>query len=213
MFSEVFSTFSNFSFSPAALAIPVIAGSIGWFTNWIAIKMLFYPRIKRNILGIKLHGVFPKRQVQLAEKLGELFAEKLGVQKQIETNLASVVDLDLLKDKLIEKVSESAMDFLQKEMPFLISMLPANLINTLSNQVGDKLFVQIKAEIDEGMAKIGQKVDVKKIVEYEINALKVTDLEKLLQDLLKKEFRFIELSGAILGFFIGCIQLALMPFI
>jgi uncharacterized membrane protein YheB (UPF0754 family) len=210
---DILTTFSNFSFSPSALAIPIIASTIGWFTNWIAIKMLFYPRIKRNILGIKLHGVFPKRQAQLAEKLGELFAEKLGVQKQIENGIVSSIDLASLKDKLISKVAESAMDFLQKEMPFLVPMLPGNLINTLSNQVGDQLFTQISEEIRLGIDKIGKKVDVKKIVEYEINALKVTDLEKLLQDLLKKEFKFIELSGAILGFLIGCIQLALMPFI
>ena len=48
--------------------IPFISAFIGWFTNWIAIKMLFHPKEEKNILGIKIQGIFPKRQQQFAEK-------------------------------------------------------------------------------------------------------------------------------------------------
>ena len=34
-------------------------------------------------------------------------------------------------------------------------------------------------------------------------------LETLLNELMKKEFRFIELVGAVLGFLIGCVQLGM----
>jgi uncharacterized membrane protein YheB (UPF0754 family) len=57
--------------------IPLISAFIGWFTNWIAIKMLFHPKEPKRILGITFHGIFPKRQAQFAEKLGKLVSNEL----------------------------------------------------------------------------------------------------------------------------------------
>ena len=59
------------------ILIPLISAFIGWFTNWIAIKMLFHPREPKKILGLTFHGIFPKRQRQFAEKLGKLVSEEL----------------------------------------------------------------------------------------------------------------------------------------
>ena len=47
--------------------LPIIAAIIGWGTNYLAVRMLFHPRKQKNILGLKLQGVFPKRQKVLAE--------------------------------------------------------------------------------------------------------------------------------------------------
>ena len=98
-------------------------------------------------------------------------------------------------------------------MPFLKAMLPTELIDTLSNKVSDKLFIELKAKFTESVSNLNKTVDVKTIVEKEVVSLDAAELERLLQDLLKKEFRFIEWSGAILGFMIGCLQLVLASFI
>ena len=57
--------------------IPVISAFIGWFTNWIAIKMLFHPKEPKKIFCITIQGIFPKRQQQFAEKLGKLVSQEL----------------------------------------------------------------------------------------------------------------------------------------
>ncbi len=70
------------------LLIPFISAFIGWFTNWIAIKMLFHPRHPKKILGVTLHGIFPKRQAVFAEKLGKMVSEELlsfeDIQQKID---------------------------------------------------------------------------------------------------------------------------------
>jgi len=57
--------------------LPFIAAIIGWFTNFLAVKMLFYPREKIKILFFELQGVFPKRQELLAVRIGKLVADDL----------------------------------------------------------------------------------------------------------------------------------------
>jgi uncharacterized membrane protein YheB (UPF0754 family) len=74
------------------ILIPLISAFIGWFTNWIAIKMLFHPKEPKKILGITFHGIFPKRQQQFAEKLGKLVSErKLAVATHINIRRSSVL--------------------------------------------------------------------------------------------------------------------------
>ena len=66
------------------ILIPFISAFIGWFTNWIAIKMLFHPKEPKKIFGITFHGIFPKRQVQFAEKLGVMVSKELISFAEIE---------------------------------------------------------------------------------------------------------------------------------
>jgi uncharacterized membrane protein YheB (UPF0754 family) len=189
--------------------IPLISASIGWFTNFIAIKMLFYPRKKRNLVFIQLHGVFPKRQKEMATKLGDLFARELGVQDTINLKLKDIFSGESLKTRITEKVQSLAHEFISRELPFLAAMVPGELIDRLSGEVATTLESNLRDEIKSGAAELSDKLDVKKLVEHQIESLDVEELEIMLQSLLKKEFRFIELSGAVLGFLIGCAQVAI----
>src|SRR6476469_7117736 len=56
---------------------PFIAAFTGWFTTWIAIYMLFHPREPKRFLGLTIQGIFPKRQKQVAAKLGSVVANEL----------------------------------------------------------------------------------------------------------------------------------------
>ena len=58
-------------------ALPVIAAGIGWITNFLAVKMLFHPKSEVKLLGLRIQGVFPKRQAALAQKLGDIVSEEL----------------------------------------------------------------------------------------------------------------------------------------
>lgn len=40
--------------------IPIIAAFIGWFTNWIAIKMLFHPRLPKKYWVLPFRVFFRK---------------------------------------------------------------------------------------------------------------------------------------------------------
>ena len=104
------------------IIIPVISGFIGWVTNWVAIKMLFHPREPKKILGITFQGIFPKRQVQFAEKLGKVISNELISFGDIEekvtdpNNLKRILPIvedhidHFLKAKLKEKMDAAGLE-------------------------------------------------------------------------------------------------------
>lgn len=63
------------------IAIPVIVGAIiGYVTNWLAIKMLFWPHEEKKILGFRIPftpGLIPKERNRIAKSVGETVGEYL----------------------------------------------------------------------------------------------------------------------------------------
>ena len=73
--------------------IPFISAIIGWFTNWIAIKMLFRPQHPKRILFMTIQGIFPKNQKFVAEKLGHLIATELFSSSDIRYRMTHNTDV------------------------------------------------------------------------------------------------------------------------
>ncbi|HAN93968.1 MAG TPA: DUF445 domain-containing protein, partial [Firmicutes bacterium] len=59
------------------ISLPLVAALIGWGTNVIAIRMLFWPRKPLNILGWEFLGVLPKRQRELAKSIAEVVNDEI----------------------------------------------------------------------------------------------------------------------------------------
>ncbi len=189
--------------------IPFISAFIHWLTIWMALKLLFHPRQPRKILGFTLQGVFPKKQQQIAENLGRIVGQELLSFEDIEqtiTNPANVQRILPLADEHIDKFLRVK---LKESMP-MIAMF-----------IGDKTIGQLKAvfmkELEElfpvimknYVAHLKNDLDLEKIVVDKIANFSSDRLETMLNQILTKEFRFVEVIGAALGFFIGLLQIFL----
>lgn len=68
------------------LAGPLIGAVIGYFTNYIAVKMLFHPHEEKRVFGKRLPftpGVIPKNKPRLAHAIGEAVANVLLTKQDI----------------------------------------------------------------------------------------------------------------------------------
>ncbi|MDO4617376.1 MAG: DUF445 family protein [Lachnospiraceae bacterium] len=72
------------------LAGPLIGSVIGYFTNYIAVKMLFYPRKEIYLFGHKLPftpGAIPKGKDRLGRAIGRAVGDMLLTREDIEKKL------------------------------------------------------------------------------------------------------------------------------
>jgi uncharacterized membrane protein YheB (UPF0754 family) len=83
-------------------------------------------------------------------------------------------------------------------------------------QIQQQMVMGIYTALPELMAdiagKIESKIDVSKIVTDKVRAFSADDFERMLYSIMSREFRFIEILGAALGFVIGLAQMALVYF-
>jgi uncharacterized membrane protein YheB (UPF0754 family) len=68
------------------IVTPVVTGFVGYFTNYLAIKMLFRPH-KRKWYSFGWQGVIPRNRSKLAKEVGNLVGNNLLTEKDILNSL------------------------------------------------------------------------------------------------------------------------------
>ncbi len=189
--------------------IPIISAFIGWFTNWIAIKMLFHPKEPKKILGITIQGIFPKRQQQFAEKLGKLVSQELLSFTDIEQKLIHPNNIQKLMPVVEEHIDQFLRRKLADEMPVISMFIGENTIQQLKGIFMKELEALFPVIMQRYMGNLQQELDLEKIVIEKVASFSSDKLEDIIQSILSKEFRFVELIGAVLGFIIGLLQVLL----
>lgn len=192
--------------SPLILSIPLISAFIGWFTNWIAIKMLFHPRLPVKVLGLTIQGIFPKRQRQFAQKLGKLVSEELLSFKDIEAKITDGSNLKEVMPIVETHIDNFIRNKLASEMPIISMFIGDKTIEQLKSVFMKELESLFPELMTSYMGKLKHELDLESIVTEKVSNFSSDKLEAILQAIMSKEFRFIEVIGAVLGFLIGILQ-------
>lgn len=202
-------TATNLSSEYVLYLLPPIAALIGWLTNFLAVKMLFHPKAPISIFGFEVQGVFPKRQAQLAAKLGDLVSEELFSVEEVTDRIKEVSTNQETMDLIGRRIEKTIREKLVKSFPMLSMFLSDDMVEKVTKLFKDELRDFIRESADGVAKKIEQDLDVREMVREKVEAFSSDKLEALLSSLMKKEFRFIEVIGAVIGFLIGCAQVAL----
>jgi uncharacterized membrane protein YheB (UPF0754 family) len=190
--------------------LPFIAALVGWFTNYLAVKMLFYPKKPVNLGFMKLQGIFPKNQHQVAEKIGKMVAEELLSSKDLRDKLNNPENMDTVQGLVEARIDYYLNTTFPKTYPLASAILGSKRKAKFKNQLMTEVQESVPRVVDQYMDHMEERFDIESIIEQRVAALPSEKLEGLIMKLLNKEFKFIEYMGAIIGFIIGWIQVGLV---
>ncbi len=187
---------------------PLVAAFTGWFTTWIAIYMLFHPRNPKRFLGITIQGVFPKRQKQVAAKLGSVVANELIHFDEIAAMLKDPQQLEQL-NPTIEKHLDSFLHVkLKEKLPVIAMFVSDSMLEKIKEGMMEEISQLLPEVITQYTDSLSKKIDIEKMVTDKVSNFSTDKLELILESVMKKEFRFLELIGWVLGLAIGLLQMA-----
>ena len=183
-----------------------ISATIGWITNWVAIKMLFRPHKEINFGLFKIQGLIPKRKAEIGTGIASIIQNELISVKDVISNidreefskrLNSLID-DVLDKNLKKKVKEK-FPLLQMFFTDKVAKDVGNTIKDIVMENQEKIF-----EIFSNYAE--ENIDFEVIISDKISNFSLDKLEEIITFLAKKELKHIEVIGAILGMLIGAVQ-------
>ena len=189
--------------------IPLISAFIHWLTIWMALKLLFHPRHPKKFLGFTLHGVFPKRQQQIAESLGRIVGQELLSFGDIEEAITRPEAVERILPMAEEHVDNFLRVKLKESMPMIAMFIGDKTIAQLKTVFMTELRELFPVIMKNYVANLRNDLDLERIVVEKIAGFSADRLESLLNEFLTKEFRFVEIIGAVLGFLIGVLQILL----
>lgn len=156
------------------LVTPFITGFVGYFTNFLAIKMLFRPH-KRKIYSFGWQGVIPKNRKRLAKEVSTLVGENLLAEKDI----VSALNKEDFQIYLRTSVQRELKDFLSKDFGTvndIFTKTGLDIDNLISSSY-EKIIINDK--LQSSILKIFiEKIEQTRIFDF-------IDLEKSVDTLLK----------------------------
>ena len=102
------------------LAGPLIGAVIGYCTNYIAVKMLFYPKKEIKIWGHKLPftpGAIPKGKPRLAKAIGNIVANTLLTEEDLKKKILSDETENAVVEKIMDGLSTNLHTFINRICP------------------------------------------------------------------------------------------------
>ncbi len=191
----------------ALLTLPLISALIGYITNVVAIRLLFWPQQPINFGLFKLQGVLPKRQADIAASVGELVEERLLSLDEV----IDQVNTPEVRERLVVTITDVMRDKLDSMLPRFIPpraiQLIADTLEKIVRQEADQIISQVVESVRDYLT---AEVQIKKIVEEKINQFDLNELEDIVRGVASTELRFIEILGGVLGFIIGLVQMGIM---
>ena len=144
------------------LAGPVIGAVIGYFTNYIAVKMMFRPLkpIKfRNYTLPFTPGIIPKGKDRLARALGEAVGENLLTEEDMEAALLSEEMKEMVKGAVSNEIKQDQNTILEHMNHWMTEEKTEEWNELLTDKISKKIVIGLqKIHIGDLIAEEGSKI-------------------------------------------------------
>ena len=185
------------------LLIPLTSALVGWFTNYLAVKMMFYPV---EFVGIRpifgWQGLIPAKRRKMAEIEVELVLGKLLSVEEIVNRLDAQQMTQAIERRLKQVLRRIVNDVMQESAPTLWAALPVQGKNLVYARVELDIPNVVSKMVRDFQQNVTEIFDIREMVVEQL----AKDPELINEIFLKagaKEFPFIERSGLYFGFLFG----------
>ena len=185
------------------LSIPLISAVVGWLTNFLAVKMMFYPI---EFVGVKpifgWQGLIPAKRREMAEievelVLGKLLSVEELAQRLDPNELSKAIERRL--SQVIRKVVNNVM---AESAPQLWAALPVQGKDLVYQRIENDIPNVVCKMVDDFQHNVSEILDIKElVVEQLVNAPELVN--EIFLTAGSKEFPFIVRSGFYFGFLFG----------
>lgn len=188
----------------------LLSAFIGWATIRIAIHLLFHPLRPMNIAGIRIQGIFPKLQPEIAERLGDIAAKEVLSLDKLEEKIGSAESLDKIRPEIESHIDDFLRNRLKEVFPMLSMLIGDKTINQLKGAFLSELETLFPILMKNYAGKLQKDIDVKQIVQQKITALDPVELERMVMTNAKNKIRSLELLFAGFGLVVGLLQVVIL---
>ena len=189
-----------------AILIILIGAGIGWLTNYVAIKMLFRPYKEVNFLLFKVQGVIPKRRHEIGLRIAETIQNQVISMEDI-LNSIDKNELELKLEEIVDKMLKGKVKGeIVSRFPMASMFLSDSVVEKIENGLKE-VILKNREEIIKSIFEVFENnVNFQDIIVRNIDNFSLEELEKIVFNLAKTEFKHIEIVGAVLGGIIGIVQ-------
>lgn len=196
-----------FAILQAPIIMPIAGLVTGWFTDWLALKMIFRPQESKRFLGlVEWQGLFLKRRREVAAAYGDLIAREIITPR----NVIQAVLTGPLSDKLFAMVQREVQHVLDRQTsiarPLIVFAVGSTRYQEMKRAVGAQLMAALPATMLHVEDYAADAMDIRNTLVSKMQQLSPAEFEKLLRPAFEQDEWILITVGALLGFLVGELQ-------
>lgn len=191
--------------------MPIFGGFVGWFSDWMALKMIFNPKHPTRYFGIfEWQGLFLKNRKEVSAKYGRLVAKEIVTPANI---IHSILN-GPLSDRLYALVQKQVQLMVDKQAgvakPFVVFSVGSKRYQEMKKEVASRMMDYLPETLSymEGYAE--EAMDLQNLMSTKLQQLNEEEYESLLRPAFKEDEWILIAVGAALGFMVGELQVLVM---
>ncbi|MDI9245466.1 hypothetical protein [Marinobacter sp. CHS3-4] len=185
-----------------------MAAAVGWFTNWLAIQMSFYPVQFLGVGSIGWQGVIPRKAEKMAhiciDRTLQQFGDLNAVYRKLEPEKIVEQVISQVGPRMDEYIDEVMYDL----QPVLWDNLPLFVRNRIYRWGREQLPNRIESLVEDFGDDLNDLVDLKALLSREL-AEHPDLMNRIFQQAGSAELRSVISRGAIIGGLLGAILVPL----
>jgi uncharacterized membrane protein YheB (UPF0754 family) len=202
---------STWMLTHSPLIMPLFGLFTGWFTDWLALKMIFDPKKPTKYFGlVTWQGLFIKRRQQVGAEYGALIATEILTPR----NILEYVLSGPLSDRLYEMVNRTIKKTIDSQVgfakPLVILTLGGEKYQELKHSASLKIIERLPDTLKNIETYVGNALDIKNTIVSKMQQLTEEEFEGVLRPAFQQDEWILITVGAILGFLVGEMQVFLM---
>ncbi|MGH3629801.1 MAG: DUF445 domain-containing protein [Sciscionella sp.] len=193
------------------LILPVFGLFTGWFTDWLALRMVFRPQEPTRYLGLFVwQGMFPRRRKEISAEYGALIAtEIITPHKVIEAVLEGP-----LSDRVFSLVQREVQDALDRQAglakPLVVAAVGGPRYQQMKASIAGAILRELPETMDYVLDYAEEAMDIRNTLVKRMQELSSDEFEGLLRPAFQQDEWMLITVGALLGFLVGELQVLLV---
>ncbi|QWF81478.1 DUF445 domain-containing protein [Amycolatopsis sp. CA-230715] len=193
------------------IVLPLFGIGIGWFTDWLALKMIFLPREPRQFFGFYTwQGVFQKRRNQVAADYGDMIAREIITIP----NLLEEVLRGPKSDRLFQMITREVQRTIDAQAsivkPFVAVAVGSRKFQEMKQAAAKKAAERVPETIRHAEGYAINALDVRNTIVDRMRKLTPLEFEQLLRPAFRQDEWKLIAVGAVIGGLVGELQVLLL---
>ncbi|HEX2233312.1 MAG TPA: hypothetical protein VHG69_08105 [Thermoleophilaceae bacterium] len=189
--------------------LPLLGIIIGWTTNWVALWMIYEPEEPRKVGPFTFHGLFIKRQPEVADVYAGIIADDIVNMKNIGEELMHGARSDRTRH-LIETAMRPAIDrAVGRVRPAVRVAVGARQYDAIRDSLAEEAAEYTMTPLTDPELNKEQTSRVHELIEPRIRDLNGNDFAELLRSATREDEWLLLAHGGVLGLVGGLLHLAI----
>lgn len=191
--------------------MPMFGLFTGWFTDWLALRMVFYPKRPTRYLGlVTWQGLFLKRRREVSIEYGKLITSEIVTPRKI----FDAVLRGPLSDRLLLMVQKQVQKVIDEQTgvakPFVVFAVGSGKYQEMKRVAAASLMQRLPDAMVHVEAYTAEAMDLERTLATKMTELSPEEFEALLHPAFEQDEWMLIAVGATLGFLVGEIQVFVM---